>query len=64
MKMKVKLDHYIDVNYQSNVSAFSKASGLIRQKTQRLIDMDCDIDMVTGKITRTEIKHVCKWGVK
>ena len=60
----MKLKEYIQKHHDNNVSLFSGRAGLVRQKTQRLIDMDCDIDTVTGEITRTEIKHVCKWGGK
>lgn len=57
-----KLKAHIEICHKGNVTEFSIVSGLVRQKTQRLIDMDCDINLTTGEITRTEVKHVCRWG--
>ena len=58
------LKKYINECYNGSVLAFSKASGLRRQQTDRYIEMGCVINTITGEITRNEVKFVCAWGEK
>ena len=55
---------YINENYGGNKTAFCKDAGFIKQKLNRLLKMDCKINVATGEIVRVELKHVCFGWVK